>query len=128
MKKIIVLTTILFSLSILLIAQNNNSMTSKSEYIEIAKFQLKAGFSDEQFLQAEQTVRKGIIKDTKGYIGRELFKNENNEWTVILRYDTKENMDALLALLKKNLHPSFQDYASMIDFSTMRKEFLFKKI
>lgn len=98
------------------------------EYIEIAKFKLNQGFTDEQFIEAEKIVRNGIIKETKGYLGRELYKSESNEWTIILRYDTKENMETLLASLKTNLDDSFKPYASMIDFSTMRMEFFTKQI
>lgn len=98
------------------------------EYIEIAKFQLKEGYSNEQFIEAEKEVRAGIIKDIKGYIGRELYSTENNEWVIILRFDTKENLEALLSSLKKELHSSFKRYASMIDFSTMRMEFYNKQI
>lgn len=100
----------------------------KMEYIEIAKFQLKEGYSSEQFIEAEKEVRAGIIKDFKGYIGRELYKTENNEWVIILRFDTKENLEALLSSLKKELHSSFKSYASMIDFTTMRMEFYNKQI
>ena len=102
------------------------------EYIEIAKFKLKADCSDEhfdaQFIEAERLVRAGIIKETPGYLGRELYKSDRNEWVIILRYDSKRNMDALLASLKENLHSSFQAYAAAIDFSTMRMEFFTKQL
>lgn len=101
---------------------------TKMEYTEIAKFKLKEGFSTEQFLEAEKNVRAGNIKDAKGYISRELFKNPNNEWVIILRFDNKENLEDFLASLKQELHQSFKNYASMIDFSTMRMEFYNKQI
>ena len=40
------------------------------EYVEIAKFKLKEGFTDEQFIEAEKNVRNGIAPTTKGYKGR----------------------------------------------------------
>ncbi|MEP7134872.1 MAG: antibiotic biosynthesis monooxygenase [Chloroflexota bacterium] len=101
-------------------------MENKTEYIEIAKFKLKEGFNDEQFIEAEQKVRNGEIKSAKGYLGRELFKAENNEWIIILRFDTKKNMEAFLASLKKELPESLKTYASAIDFSSMRMEFFHK--
>ena len=47
------------------------------EYTEIAKFKLKQGISDEQFIEAEKNVRNGIAPTTKGYKGRELYKDNN---------------------------------------------------
>lgn len=103
-------------------------MENKTEFIEIAKFKLKPGFSDEQFLEAELEVRNGEIKSNKGYLGRELFKAENNEWVVILRFDSQDNMEAFLAVLKKERPESLQRYASAIDFSSMRMEFFHKRL
>jgi len=101
-------------------------MEEKTEYIEIAKFKLNPGFSDEQFLEAELEVRSGEIKSTRGYLGRELFKAENNEWVVILRFDSQNNMEAFLAVLKQERPESLKKYASAIDFSSMRMEFFHK--
>lgn len=98
------------------------------EYIEIAKYKLKEGFTDEQFIEAERILRAGEINQFKGYIGRELIKCEDSEWAIILRFDNKENMDNLLQSLKETRPESFKPYASMIDFSTMRMEFYNKQI
>lgn len=98
------------------------------EYLEIVKYRLKQGVTDEQFLAAEKIVRNGMIKDTKGYIGRELSKSEDGEWCLILRYETKENMDALIAALKVRRDPSLMEYANAIDFSTMRTEFFTRQM
>ncbi|MEO5964464.1 MAG: antibiotic biosynthesis monooxygenase [Candidatus Limnocylindrales bacterium] len=98
------------------------------EYIEVARYKLNPGFSDAQLIAAEEEVRAGIIKDMPGYVGRELYKGEDNEWCLILRFDSKEHMDALLASLKKERHPSFHNYASMIDFTTMRMDFFEMRI
>ena len=97
------------------------------EHVEIVKYKLKVGFTDAQFLETENELRDGSIKDVKGYIGRELYKNEENEWALILRFKTKEDMDAFLLLLKKERPESFKAYASMIDWDTMRTEFFTKK-
>ena len=98
------------------------------EHIEIVKYKLKEGFTDAQFLESEKELRNGSIKDVKGYIGRELFKNEENEWALILRFKTKDDMDAFLLSLKNERPESFKAYASMIDWETMRTEFFTKKI
>ena len=93
------------------------------EYIEIAKFRLKEGVTDEAFLQAEKTLREGEITTFEGYVGRQLYKDSENNWVIILKTTDKDAMDALLKRLKENLPDSFKPYASMIDFSTMRMEF-----
>lgn len=98
------------------------------EYVEVAKYKLNPGFTDAQLIAAEEEVRAGMIKDMPGYVGRELFKNEDDEWCVILRFDSKEHMDALLASLKKERHPSFHNYGSMIDVATVRMEVFEKRI
>jgi len=96
------------------------------EYIEIAKFRLKEGFTDEQFIKAEENVRNGIAPTTQGYKGRELYKDNNNEWVIILRYQTKADMEAWFIALKQD--PAMKTYGSMIDFSSMRMEFFYKQI
>jgi heme-degrading monooxygenase HmoA len=98
------------------------------EHIEIVKYKLKGGFTDAQFLEAEKELRNGSIKDAEGYIGRELYKSGENEWALILRFKTKENMDTFLLSLKKERPESFKAYASMIDWETMRTEFFTKQI
>ena len=54
------------------------------EYIEIAKFRLKEGVTDEAFLQAEKTLREGEITTFEGYVGRQLYKDSENNWVIIL--------------------------------------------
>ncbi len=98
------------------------------EYIEIIKYKLKENFTDAQFLEAETELRKGSIKNVKGYIGRELYKSDENEWVLILRFDLKENMDAFLLSLKQERPESFKAYASMIDWQTMWTGFYDKKM
>ncbi|MEO8470506.1 MAG: antibiotic biosynthesis monooxygenase [Chloroflexota bacterium] len=98
------------------------------EYVEVAKYKLNPGFTDEQLIAAEREVRDGMIKDMPGYVGRELYKGEDDEWCLILRFDSKGHMDALLASLKKERHPSFHNYASIIDLATMQVEFFEKRI
>ncbi len=93
------------------------------EYIEIAKFRLKEGITDNQFLEAEKILREGEINRFEGYLGRKLYKDAENNWVVILKTTDKKAMDDLLLQLKNNLPDSFKPYASMVDFSTMRMEF-----
>jgi hypothetical protein len=52
-----------------------------------------------------------------------LIKCEDGQWAILLRFENKDNMEALLESLKTARPESFKPYASMIDFSTMRIEF-----
>lgn len=108
-------------------AQTNKSKkVNKMEYIEIAKFKLKEGFTDEQFIDAEKSVRKGLIKTQKGFISRELSKDKDGFWLMDMRFENKENMDAWFETLKQD--PTMKVLGSMIDFPTVRMEFFIKKI
>ena len=96
------------------------------EYIEIAKFKLKEGFTDAQFIEVEKSVRKGLIKTQKGFIRRELSKDKKRFWLMDMRFDSKENMDAWFENLKQD--PTMKVLGSMIDFPTVRMEFFTKQI
>jgi len=96
------------------------------EYIEIAKFKLKCGFTDTQFIDAENAVRKGLIKSQKGFISRELSKSNDGFWLMDMRFDNDENMDSWFEDLKQD--PTMKALGSMIDFPTVRMEFFTKKI
>ena len=99
---------------------------NRMEYIEIAKFKLKQGFTDEQFIEAEKSVRKGLIKSQKGFISRELSKDKDGFWLMDMRFGDKENMDAWFEALKQD--PTMKVLGSMIDFPTVRMEFFTKQI
>lgn len=127
MKKISLIFLLLFSVVLITKAQTNNTKQKiKMEYIEIAKFKLKEGFTDKQFVDAEINVRKGLIKTRKGFISRELSIDKDNFWLMDMRFDTKENMDTWFEALKQD--PTMKVLGSMIDFPTVRMEFFTKQI
>ena len=64
----------------------------------------------------------------KGNIGRELYKSDENEWALILRFNLKENMEAFLLSLKQERPESFKAYASMIDWEAMWTGFYDKQM
>ncbi|MEO8761706.1 MAG: hypothetical protein ABI388_09720 [Bacteroidia bacterium] len=98
------------------------------EYIEIVKFQLKEGITNAQFIEAEQMLRDIEMNKFKGYLGRELYKCEDGQWSNIIRFDSKETMTTFLDSLKEHKPEGFKLYGSMIDFSTARLEFFTKLI
>ncbi len=91
-------------------------MENKGISIEYAKFKLKTGFTDGNFIEAENGVRNGMIKSMAGYISRELSKDEDNRHAI--RY--QRGFGGLDGALKQD--PSMKTYGSMIDFSSMRTE------
>jgi antibiotic biosynthesis monooxygenase (ABM) superfamily enzyme len=99
-------------------------MNTSDQYVEIARFKTKAGFTHEDFLKAEEKVRQGMLKTFPGYLSRELYRSEDGEWVVILRFSDKASMDALIETLRLDPDESFKDYGSMIDRATMRLEFV----
>jgi heme-degrading monooxygenase HmoA len=117
---------LLFVISYAQAETKNEKKKINMEYIEIAKFKLKDGFTDEQFIEAERSVRKGLIKTQKGFISRELSKDKDNFWLMDMRFDNKENMDAWFEALKQD--PTMKVLGSMIDFQSVRMEFFTKKI
>ncbi|MEI6060854.1 MAG: antibiotic biosynthesis monooxygenase [Bacteroidota bacterium] len=127
MKKLVIFFLILFSFASFTQAQTRKSKKdNRMEYIEIAKFKLKQGFTDEQFIEAEKSVRKGLIKSQKGFISRELSKDKEGFWLMDMRFDNKENMDAWFETLKQD--PTMKELGSIIDFPSVRMEFFTTQI
>lgn len=127
MKKLGLIFLMLFSVVSFTQAQTKKSKkANKMEYIEIAKFKLKEGFTDSQFIEAEKSVRNGFIKTQKGFISRELSKDKDGFWLMDMRFNNEENMDAWFEALKQD--PTMKVLGSMIDFPTVRMEFFTKQI
>ncbi len=89
-------------------------------YIEFAKFKLRAGVTDEAFLEAERNIRNGRIRQQQGYQGRELGKSENGEWLIIIRWESAADGEAWSPIFMQD--PLGQAFAGCLDFSSMRQE------
>ncbi len=89
-------------------------------YIELAKFKLRAGITDEAFQNAERNIRNGKIRQHPGYLGRELAKGDNGEWLIIIRWEAKENGESWSPVFMAD--PDGQAFAGCLDFSSMRQE------
>ena len=48
--------------------------------IEWAPFEVREGVSDEELMQASERVQSEFLIKQKGYIKRELFRGEDNQW------------------------------------------------
>ena len=89
-------------------------------FVEFARFKLRDGVSNEQFLQAERNIRNGKIGQQPGYQGRELGRGDNGEYFIVIRWDTAENGAAWSPIFMQD--PDGQAFAGCLDFSTMRQE------
>lgn len=99
-----------------------------AEYIEVARLKTRAGVSDEEFLAAEQGVRAGLLASFPGFISRELHHTTQGEWMVVLRFKDQSSMEALLRRLKADPDTSFRTYGGLIDHSTMRLDFAWRRL
>jgi heme-degrading monooxygenase HmoA len=90
--------------------------------VEVATFKLKPGATDGQLLELEARIRKGAISKQPGYISRELGKDEaTGVWLMVMRFDTRKNMDAWLANLKTA--PEMKEMAGLLDIGSMQMTF-----
>ena len=87
--------------------------------VEVATFKLKPGATDDQLMELEARIRKGAISKQPGYISRELGKEEaSGVWLMVMRFDTRKNMDAWLSNLKTV--PEMKEMAGLLDMSSMQ--------
>jgi antibiotic biosynthesis monooxygenase (ABM) superfamily enzyme len=90
--------------------------------VEVATFKLKPDVTDSQLLALEARIRMGAISKQPGYISRELGKDEaSGVWLMVMRFDTRKNMDAWLANLKTV--PEMKEMAGLLDMSSMQMAF-----
>jgi len=89
-------------------------------YIELAKFKLKTGITDETFLEAERNLRNGRIQKQPGYLGRETGQGDSGEWLIIIRWESAADGAAWGPIFMQDPHG--QAFASLLDFSSMRQE------
>jgi predicted ester cyclase len=91
--------------------------TPPNHAIEVATFRTKPGVGDAQLLAAEKAVRAGRIARMPGFISRELGKDGDGSWVVIMRFHTRAQVDAWLAEVKSV--PEMREYGALLDTATM---------
>ncbi|MBX7059132.1 MAG: hypothetical protein K1X75_13785 [Leptospirales bacterium] len=94
-----------------------------NEYIEIVRFRLNAGISEEDILAAELHMAAHLSSNYAGYLGRQLLKSEDGAWTVLLRMASKEAMQALLTALKEDRSDAVRNYVRCVNLKEARIEF-----
>lgn len=91
--------------------------TTPDHSIEIATFKLKPGVTDDQLLAVERKVRAGRIAAQPGYLSRELGKDDAGTWLVVLRFQTRAQVEAWLAEVKSV--PEMRELGGLIDLDSM---------
>ena len=92
----------------------------KSQYLEVVRFNLKAGVTTEQFLKAEKDIRHGVIQNQAGYQGRDVYQDKDGTWLIIIRWDNQAAAAAwtpIFMTLKEG-----QAFGALMEFSTARQE------
>lgn len=92
---------------------------SNNQYIQIAKFNLKTGISEEEFLNIEKEVR-AVISVQAGFLGRDLYKDETGSWLIFIKWENKESANEWSATFKTLKEG--QAFIDTMDFSTARQE------
>src|SRR3989338_92445 len=84
--------------------------------VETAKFKLKKGVTDSQFLAASQKAFDGFLSKSKGFVSRELVKSEDGTWMDIVHFETEKDAQEVFDNFSKN--PSAKDFEAAIDPAT----------
>ncbi|MBK7214421.1 MAG: hypothetical protein IPH88_14200 [Bacteroidales bacterium] len=101
-------------------SKKTNEMGMKTQYIEVVRFNLKAGVTPDQLFKAEKDIRQGVIKSQPGYQGRELYQDADGTWLIIIRWDNKASADvwtSIFMTIKEG-----QSFGGLLDFSSARQE------
>lgn len=92
----------------------------KQQYIEVVRFALKAGVTQEQFLKAESDIRKGSIQVQPGYQGREVYQDHDGTWLIIITWDSQEAAEAWTPVFMTL--PEGGAFGALLEFSSARQE------
>ena len=95
-------------------------MEVKTQYVEVVRFKLKSDVTTEQFIKAENDIRRGVIKTQAGYQGRDVYQDTDGSWLIIIRWDDKVSADAwtpIFMTLKEG-----RAFGGLMDFSSARQE------
>lgn len=88
----------------------------KEHVIETVSFKTKPGVSDEAFLAANDPVNR-FLKAQPGFVGRQLSKQEDDQWLDHVEWASREQ--ALAAAAKFPTEPSLADLGGTFDMGTV---------
>ncbi len=93
---------------------------SKTQYLEVVRFNLNANATEEQLFTAENAIRGGMIQQQPGYQGRDLYQDADGSFLMIIRWDNEEAGEAWSPVFMSL--PEGQAFGSLMDFASARQE------
>ncbi|MDG4864665.1 antibiotic biosynthesis monooxygenase [Streptomyces sp. T-3] len=85
--------------------------------VETVKFKLEAGFDTAVFAKLDEAVEDGYMAKQPGFVSREVTRNEDGEYLVIVHWATPEEADATMGAFFGR--PETQEFLAAIDKSTV---------
>ncbi|HHO55144.1 MAG TPA: hypothetical protein ENK21_02055 [Trueperaceae bacterium] len=89
----------------------------KQIVVEIAQFRLLPAVNEQEFLVEVELSQKSFLEKQRGYIDRELLKDESGLWVDILHWQTMQ--DALKAAEQMMQEEVVKGFISKIDSSSI---------
>jgi hypothetical protein len=86
--------------------------------IEITRFRLRPGVSDDEFREADARYQTQFIYQQPGIVRRTTAQGEGGEWLVIDLWRSRPEANASVRRRKDD--PSVQAYLALVDESTIR--------
>jgi predicted ester cyclase len=91
--------------------------TRPDHSIEVATFRLKQGVTEDQLLAVERRIRTGRIATQPGFLSRELGKDESGTWLMVMRFETRAQVEAWLGEVKGV--PEMRELAGLLDMDSL---------
>jgi len=85
----------------------------QSIIVEVAVFNLNEGVTDQSFIAEAEKVQESFLTNQKGYLDRELLKDENGQWFDILHWASMEEAQTAARVMMQE--SSCQPFIQMID-------------
>lgn len=90
----------------------------KNLIVEIAQFKLATGIDEQGFLKEAEAVQEDFLKKQRGYIDRELLKDEGGQWVDIVHWKTMEEAQKAAEAIMKD--PAALGFIQKIDPSSVK--------
>lgn len=85
----------------------------QSIIVEVATFKLNEGLTDQAFIAEAERVQEPFLKNQRGYLDRELLKDENGQWFDILHWASMEEAQTAARVMIQE--SECQPFTQMLD-------------
>ena len=89
----------------------------KNLIVEISKFKLVSGVSDDEFLKEAEAAEATFFEKQGGYIGSELLKDKGNRWVKVTNWNSMEDVRKAAKVMLNS--PVAQSLMQKIDSSSI---------